>query len=159
MLFTLIHIIHLLTVIIWIGGLGFITIIVLPMLIKWDDPLQKALTFQSIEHRFAPIARVYNVITGVTGFVMVYLTGWHRLYFTTKGIPLLIMTLIWFLWFVMLFGLEPLVVKKMLDRMANSGVKMEIETIFARMNRMHWVLMMLSLAASIAGIIFAHGYI
>lgn len=159
MLFTLIHIIHLLTVIIWIGGLGFITIIVLPMLIKWDDPLQKALTFQSIEHRFAPIARVYNVITGVTGFVMVYLTGWHRLYFTTKGIPLLIMTLIWFLWFVMLFGLEPLVVKKMLDRMANSGVKMEIETIFARMNRMHWVLMMQSLAASIAGIIFAHGYI
>jgi len=153
------HIIHLLTVIIWIGGLGFITIIVLPMLIKWDDPLQKALTFQSIEHRFAPIARVYNVITGVTGFVMVYLTGWHRLYLTTKGIPLLIMTLIWFLWFVMLFGLEPLVVKKMLDRMANSGVKMEIETIFARMNRMHWVLMMLSLAASIAGIIFAHGYI
>jgi len=153
------HIIHLLTVIIWIGGLGFITIIVLPMLIKWDDPLQKALTFQSIEHRFPPIARVYNVITGVTGFVMVYLTGWHRLYLTTKGIPLLIMTLIWFLWFVMLFGLEPLVVKKMLDRMANSGVKMEIETIFARMNRMHWVLMMLSLAASIAGIIFAHGYI
>ena len=153
------HIIHLLTVIIWIGGLGFITIIVLPMLIKWDDPLQKALTFQSIEHRFAPIARVYNVITGVTGFVMVYLTGWHKLYLTTKGIPLLIMTLIWFLWFVMLFGLEPLVVKKMLDRMANSGVKMEIETIFARMNRMHWVLMMLSLAASIAGIIFAHGYI
>ncbi len=153
------HIIHLLTVIIWIGGLGFITIIVLPMLIKWDDPLQKAITFQSIEHRFAPAARVYNVITGLTGFVMVYLTGWHRLYLTTKGIPLLIMTLIWFLWFVMLFGLEPLVVKKMLDRMAKSGVKMEIETIFDRMNRMHWVLLMLSLAATTAGIIFAHGYI
>ena len=159
MLFTLIHIIHLITVIIWIGGLSFITIIVIPMLISWDDPLQKALTFQSIEHRFAPVARVYNVITGVTGFVMVYLTGWHKLYLTSKGLPLLIMTLIWLVWFVMLFGLEPLIVKKMLDRMVKSGVKMEIEAVFARMNIMHWVLLILSLIGSTAGIIFAHGYV
>ena len=159
MLFTLIHIIHLLTVIIWIGGLSFITIIVIPMLIRWDDPLQKAITFQSIEHRFAPIARIYNIITGVTGFVMVYLTGWYKLYHTAKGLPLLIMTLIWLVWFVMLFGLEPLIVKKMLDRMIKSGVKMEIEAVFARMNRMHWVLLTISLVASVAGIVFAHGYL
>ena len=159
MLFTLIHIIHLLTVIIWIGGLSFITIIVIPMLIRWDDPLQKAITFQSIEHRFAPIARVYNIITGVTGFVMVYLTGWHKLYFTARGLPLLIMTIIWLIWFVMLFGLEPLIVKKMLDRMVKSGVKMEIEAVFTRMNTMHWVLLTISLAASVAGIVFAHSYL
>ncbi|MCC7203013.1 MAG: hypothetical protein IT393_10180 [Nitrospirae bacterium] len=158
MLFTLIHIIHLLTVIIWIGGLSFITIIVIPMLIKWDAPLQKALTFQSIEHKFAPIARVYNLITGATGFIMVYLTGWHKLYFTAKGLPLLIMTVIWLIWFVMLFGLEPLIVKKMLDNMAKNGVKMEIEAVFARMNLMHWVLLTASLVASIAGIVFAHSY-
>ena len=159
MLFTLIHIIHLLTVIIWIGGLSFITIIVIPMLISWDDPLQKVLTFQRIEHRFAPVARIYNIITGVTGFVMVYLTGWYKLYHTAKGLPLLIMTLIWLVWFVMLFGLEPLIVKKMLDRMIKSGVKMEIEAVFARMNKMHWVLLTISLVASVAGIVFAHGYL
>ena len=159
MLFTLIHIIHLITVIIWIGGLSFITIIVIPMLISWDDPLQKVLTFQRIEHRFAPVARIYNIITGVTGFVMVYLTGWYKLYHTAKGLPLLIMTIIWLVWFVMLFGLEPLIVKKMLDRMVKSGVKMEIEAVFSRMNKMHWVLLLLSLVASTAGIIFAHGYV
>ncbi|MCC6544173.1 MAG: hypothetical protein IT392_06670 [Nitrospirae bacterium] len=152
------HIIHLLTVIIWIGGLSFITIIIIPMLIKWDDPLQKVLTFQRIEHRFAPVARVYNVITGLTGFVMVYLTGWHKLYLTAKGLPLLIMTLIWLIWFIMLFGLEPLIVKKMLDRMVKSGVKIEIEAVFSRMNAMHWILLTLSLAASVAGIVFAHSY-
>ena len=153
------HIIHLLPVIIWIGGLSFITIIVIPMLISWDDPLQKVLTFQRIEHRFAPVARIYNIITGVTGFVMVYLTGWYKLYHTAKGLPLLIMTIIWLVWFVMLFGLEPLIVKKMLDRMVKSGVKMEIEAVFSRMNKMHWVLLLLSLVASTAGIIFAHGYV
>ena len=153
------HIIHLLTVIIWIGGLSFITIIVIPMLISWDDPLQKVLTFQRIEHRFAPVARIYNIITGVTGFVMLYLTGWYKLYHTAKGLPLLIMTIIWLVWFVMLFGLEPLIVKKMLDRMIKSGVKMEIEAVFSRMNKMHWVLLLLSLVASTAGIIFAHGYV
>ena len=109
-------------------------------------------------HRFAPKAKIYNLIVGTTGFVMVYLTDWHRFYLTRKGAPLLLMTIIWLLWFIMLFGLEPLVVKKMLDRMSRKGEKMEIETIFSRMNRMHWVLLTLSLAASAAGIIFAHGY-
>lgn len=158
MLFPLLHIIHLLTVIIWIGGLTFITLLVLPMLIEMDDPLQKAILFQRIEHRFAPRARAYNVIVGITGFTMVYQTGWYKLYLTRKGIPLLVMTLIWLLWFVMLFGLEPVIIRKMLHRMTSKGEKMEIERIFGRMNRMHKILLVLSFVASLAGIAFGHGY-
>ncbi len=159
MLFSIMHVIHLLTVIIWIGGLAFITMLVLPLLIRMQDPLQKVLFFQSIEHKFAPMARVYNLVVGISGIVMVLLTGWYRIFFTRPGVPLLFMSVIWLLWFVMLFGLEPLIVRKMLDRMAKRGDKMEIETIFGRLNRMHWLLLLISLAASAAGIIFAHGYL
>lgn len=158
MLFSVMHIIHLLTVIIWIGGLAFITMLVIPLLIRMQDPLQKVLFFQSIEHRFAPRARVYNLIVGLSGIVMILLTGWYRLLFIRQGLPLLFMVIVWLLWFVMLFGLEPLVVKKMLDSMAKRGDKMEIETIFGRLNRMHWVLLLISLVASVAGMVFAHGY-
>jgi len=158
MLFSVMHIIHLVTVILWIGGLAFITMFVLPMIIRMQNPLEKVLFFQGIEHRFAPRAKIYNAIVGITGFVMLYLTGWYRLLFTHKGIPLLFMLIIWIFWFIMLFGLEPVIIRRMLDRMAKSGEAMEIETIFARMNRMHWLLLMISLAASIAGIIFGHGY-
>lgn len=157
MLFYIMHIIHLLTVILWIGGLAFVTTMVLPMAIKDPDPLRKVLTFQRIEHRFAPTAKWYNLITGASGFVMIFQMGWHKVLFTRQGIPLTFMVLVWVFWFVMLFGLEPIVIKKMLERMAKSGEKMEIETVFARMNRMHWMMLIVSLAASAAGVLTAHG--
>ncbi len=157
MLFYLMHIIHLLTVIIWIGGLAFVTMIVLPMAIKMPDALQKVLLFQRIEHRFAGMARIYNLIVGATGFVMIYQTGWYKLLFTRAGLPLTVMTLIWVFWFVMLWGLEPLVIKRMLANMMKQGDKMDIDTVFLRMNRLHWFMVLISLVAATAGVLVAHG--
>lgn len=156
MLFNLMHIVHIITVILWIGGLAFVTSIVLPMAIKTPDALQKVLMFQRVEHRFAAIARIYNIITGASGFVMLFLMGWHRLLFTRAGISLTIMTVIWVGWFVMLFGLEPIIIRKMLDQMAKGGAKMDIDAIFIRLNRMHWFMVAISLLAAAAGAVFAH---
>ncbi len=155
MLFYAMHIIHLLTVILWIGGLAFVTSIVLPMAIKTPDALQKVLLFQRVEHRFAKVARTYNVITGATGFVMIFLAGWHRTLFTRAGIPLTVMTMIWVFWFVMLWGLEPFVIKKMLTNMLKDP-KMDIDGIFKRLNTMHWFMVFISLVAATAGVFVAH---
>ncbi len=157
MLFYLMHIVHLLTVILWIGGLAFVTMIVLPMAIKTPDALQKVLLFQRVEHRFAKIARTYNLVTGASGIIMMVLMGWHRLLFTRAGIPLTIMTLVWVFWFVMLFGLEPFIIRKMLDRMAKGGAQMDIDSVFIRLNRMHYFMVGISLAAAVAGALTAHG--
>lgn len=159
MLFALMHIIHLLAVIIWIGGLAFITMLVLPMIIKMPEPLQKVLFFQRIERKFAPLARVYNLIVGISGFVMIFTAGWHRMMFSREGILILVMTVVWFFWAVMLFGLEPVIIKKLLERLSKSGQPMEIETIFARMQKLHWVLLAISLVAVTAGAAFAHGFL
>ena len=155
-LFNLMHIVHLLTVILWIGGLAFVTMIVLPMAIKTPDALQKVLLFQRVEHRFAKIARLYNLATGITGFIMVLLMGWHRLLFTRAGLSLTVMTMIWVFWFVMLFGLEPIIIRKMLDNMAKGGAKMDIDGIFTKLNRMHYFMVAISLVAAASGAVFAH---
>jgi uncharacterized membrane protein len=157
MTFYILHIIHVITVILWIGGLAFVTAIVLPMAIKTPDALQKVLLFQRVEHRFARLARAYNLITGATGLAMLIMMGWHRLLFTRAGIPLTFMTLVWVFWFVMLFGLEPVVIRKMLDQMARQGAQMDIDAIFRRLNRMHWLMVLVSLAAAAAGVLTAHG--
>ena len=159
MTFTLVHIIHVLTVILWIGGLAFVTTMVFPLIFKTPDALQKVLLFQRIEHKFAKVARYYNLIVGVSGFIMVAMRGWHRVMFTKAGAGLTVMTAIWIFWFIMLFGLEPIVIKKMLENMAKGGDKMDIDGIFAKLNRMHWVMMAVSLIAAAAGITFAHGYL
>ena len=159
MILPLMHIVHLLTVILWIGGLGFITILMLPLIIRMEDPLQKVLLFNRIEHKFAPLARVYNVIVGVSGFVMLYMTDSYKDLFTVEALPLLFMVAVWVFWAVMLFILEPVVVRKMIERMKRSGEPMEIESIFSLMNRLHIALLILSLLAATAGAAFAHSFI
>lgn len=155
------HIIHLLTTILWVGGLAFITILILPMVVKMPDALQKVLLFQRIEHRFAPIARYYTAIVGASGFVMFYLMDLQGVVFEKEGRFLLFMIIIWIFWVIMLFGLEPLIIKKMLDSMARQGEadgkKLDIEDVFNKMNKLHWVLLALSLSAASSGAIFAHG--
>lgn len=156
-MFLLMHIIHLVTVIVWIGGLVFVTGIILPMAIKTPDTFQKVLLFQRVEHRFAPLAKVYNIVTGVSGFTMVYMMGWEKLYFTKAGLPLTFMTGIWVFWFIMLIGLEPIVIKKMLENMLKQSDKMDVDAVFKKLNRLHWVMVAISIAASIAGALTAHG--
>ena len=150
-MFILMHIVHLLTVILWIGGLAFVTIIMLPITLGTKDSLQKVLSFQRVEHRFAKLARIYNIVTGVSGFAMLFIMDWHKLLFTTQGIALTFMTVVWVFWFVMLFGLEPLIIRKMLE-------KMDIDGVFRKMFFLHWVLMAVSFAAAAAGALHAHGY-
>lgn len=157
MLFLTMHIVHLLAVILWIGGLAFVTAVVLPMAIKTPDALQKVLTFQRVEHRFAPLAKWFNIITGISGFVMVWLMGWHELYFTKAGLALTFMTAVWVFWFVMLVGLEPIIIRKMLEKMARESEKMDIDGIFRKVKTLHWLMVAISLAAVAAGAFFAHG--
>ncbi|MCK4847217.1 MAG: hypothetical protein KAS88_06035, partial [Deltaproteobacteria bacterium] len=128
MLLYAVHTVHLLTVILWIGGLGFITILMLPMIIRMEDPLGKVLLFNRIEQKFAPLARVYNVIVGVSGFTLLYMTGAYRdiFTFTIESLPLLFMAVVWVFWAVMLFVLEPIVVRKMIEKMQRSGEAVEI---------------------------------
>lgn len=156
MAFLAAHIIHLIFIVIWIGGLAFITINVFPALIKTPDPLEKAIQFQRIEHKFAPLARIYMVIVGLSGFYMTYSMGWQGLLFTKAGLPLTIMVVVWVFWFIMLFGLEPLVIKKMLQRMKNNDPDLDIDKIFIKMNKMHWVLLAVSLFTVIMGAVFSH---
>ena len=159
MALSIFHIIHVLTVILWIGGLAFITLLILPMIVKMKNPLEKVLLFQRIEHKFAPLARIYSAVVGVSGFIMFFIMDLHSGPFFDLPFSLLFMVFVWVFWIIMLFGLEPLIIKRMLDRLASQkGDGLEIEDVFNRMNKLHYVLLLLSLAASAAGAAFAHGF-
>ncbi|MFQ5428495.1 MAG: hypothetical protein ACE5EZ_05880 [Thermodesulfobacteriota bacterium] len=154
--YNLMHVVHLIAVILWIGGLAFITTMIFPIIIKTADPLGKVLLFRKIEHRFARTARVYNIITGASGLIMLLYMGWQDALYTRHGLSLLVMILIWVFWFIMLFGLEPLVIRKMLERMMEKDTDLDIDAVFGRMNKMHWILLVVSLIAVASGACFAH---
>ena len=154
--FNLMHVVHIIAVILWIGGLAFITTLIFPIIIKTADPIAKVMLFQKIEHRFSRMAKIYNLLTGATGIIMVFYMGWQDAIFSRHGMSLLLMIAIWVFWFVMLVGLEPLVIRKMLDRMMKHSADMDIDAVFSRMNKMHWVLLVVSLIAVASGACFAH---
>jgi uncharacterized membrane protein len=63
MLIAILTAIHILGVVIWIGGVAFVTMIVFPMILRMESSLEKMLFFQGIEHRFAKIAKNMRFIS------------------------------------------------------------------------------------------------
>lgn len=70
---------HVLAVVIWIGGVSMATAVVLPPVRRGDLGADRLAAFQAIEHRFAWQARAAVVLAGLTGFCMVWrLDVWRR---------------------------------------------------------------------------------
>src|SRR5579884_4173316 len=59
--------IHVLAVVIWIGGVSMVTTIVLPAALRSADPPAFA---EAVERRFAWQARIATLLVGATGFYM-----------------------------------------------------------------------------------------
>ena len=103
---------HVLGVVMWIGGVSMVTTVLLPFVNQFSQTEDKIAFFEKIEKRFAWQARITTFLTGLTGFYMLYLiNGWH-LYTRLSYWWIHAMTLIWVLFTLMLFVLEPLILLK-----------------------------------------------
>jgi hypothetical protein len=77
---------HVLVVVIWIGGVAMATTVALPAVRHGDLGSDKFQAFQAIEHRFAWQARTAIILVGLSGFYMTWrLDLWDR---TLRGFRL-----------------------------------------------------------------------
>jgi uncharacterized membrane protein len=77
--FTLARVLHVLAVVLWIGGVAMVTTVIIPAVKRMKSKEDKIETFEKIEGRFAIQAKITTLITGITGFYMVYaLDAWNR---------------------------------------------------------------------------------
>lgn len=150
-LISLVTAIHVTVVVLWIGGVAFVTVIIFPMLLKMEDSLDKALMFQRIEGRFARHARVYVVITGVSGFGLLYLTGRFGELFTSDGLGITTMLIVW-----IVFGLVLTFEKRIFRLLFENPEEMDPARVFYRLSAFHWVVLALSLFAILAGVWEGH---
>ncbi len=51
---TLARAVHVLAVIHWIGGVAFVTAVILPAFVVFEEPSRRLALFEAIEHRFSP---------------------------------------------------------------------------------------------------------
>jgi len=153
-LLTLARVIHILGVVLWIGGVAMVTTVIIPAVKKMKSKEEQIETFEIIEGRFALQAKITTLITGLSGFYMLYyLDAWDR-YFDYRFWWIHAMTLIWIIFTLVLYALEPLVLHRLFKEyaMENPGKT------FNFMHKVHWVLLMLSLITTAGAIAGSHGW-
>jgi len=151
MLYGLLVAIHVVGVVIWIGGVTFVTLIVFPMIMRMEGSLEKIIFFQGVEHRFAKIAKATVAIVGLTGLALVHLGGQWDLLFTAKGIGPTIMLIVWTLYVLILLGEA-----KLFKIIFKGEAQRDTKKIFWRLTVFHWFIMGISLLAVFVGALTAH---
>ena len=151
---TLARVIHILAVILWIGGVAMVTTVLIPAIKRMKSKEEQIDTFEKIEGRFALQARITTLLTGLSGFYMLYeMDAWDR-YLDYRFWWIHTMTLIWILFSMILYVLEPLVHHKRFKKRAEENPG---ET-FNLIHRAHWVLLALSLLTSAGAVAGSHGW-
>ncbi len=152
--FTLARVIHVLAVVLWIGGVAMVTTVIIPAVLrmsKGEDPITM---FEEIEGRFARQAKITTLLTGLTGFYMIYvLDAWDR-YLQLRYWWIHAMTVVWILFTLVLYVLEPLILHKLFREYA----KKTAEKTFRFVQKAHWILLFLSLVTIVGAVAGSHGW-
>ncbi|MFV0565272.1 MAG: hypothetical protein ACK5NB_05495 [Flavobacteriaceae bacterium] len=151
--FTIARVIHVVAVVLWIGGVAMVTTVIIPAVKKLKSKEEQLKTFEQIEGRFAKQAKITTLLTGLSGFYMLHvLNAWDR-YLDLKYWWVHAMTLVWLIFTLILFVFEPLILHKLFKTyMAKNP-----EKTFTIMHRAHWFLLILSIITTIGAVAGSHG--
>jgi uncharacterized membrane protein len=145
---------HVIGVVLWIGGMAFVTTVLIPSLKEIKDSTNKLALFEQLEGRFAVQAKVATVLTGVSGFYMLeVMNAWDR-YQHLQYWCMHLMTFIWLVFTLILFVLEPL----FLHRWFHEQAEKNSTDAFSLVHRLHQILLALSLLAVFGAVAGAHGF-
>jgi uncharacterized membrane protein len=152
--FVFARVLHVLGVVLWIGGVAMVTTVLLPAVAQMKSAAERVEFFERIERRFATQARYTTVLVGLSGFYLVHLLdAWNR-FAEPRFWWMHAMVLVWLMFTLMLFVLEPLVLQRQLKQRAQRHP----EKTFALIQRMHWLLLSLSLIAVAGAVAGSHGW-
>ena len=144
--------VHVLAVVLWIGGVAMVTTVLLPALRKLPDGDAFAV-FERLEHRFAAQSRWTTLVVGASGFYLVQsLALWPR-FAEPRYWWMHAMVLVWALFTLMLFVLEPLFLHRWLAARARADARGTLRAIAWA----HWLLLGLSLVTIAGAVAGSHG--
>jgi uncharacterized membrane protein len=150
---TIARALHVLSVVLWIGGVAFVTTVLLPAVRRLRAPYERLALFDAIERRFAWQAQISTALAGLTGlYILCRLDLWNRFRLGTYW-WMHAMVVVWLLFTVMLFVAEPLI----LHRWLLARAKVEPEATFRLVEWSHRILLILSLITVAGAVAGSHG--
>ncbi|HET8996832.1 MAG TPA: hypothetical protein VFN42_09200 [Acetobacteraceae bacterium] len=144
---------HVLAIVLWIGGVGFVTLALFPALRGIPDPRQRLMLFETLEHRFSLVARASILLAGATGLYLLFrLDAWswfaHAAFWWLDA-----MVLVWLLFALMLFVLERLLLHRRFRQWAEASP----DTAFAAALWFHRLMLALSILTILGAVAGSHG--
>jgi len=153
-LFIIARSLHIIGIVLWIGGVAFVTTVLIPALRKLPAAEQRFQLFEKLERRFALQAKIVTAVTGLSGLYMTwFLNAWSR--FSTPAFWWMhLMVFVWLIFTLVLFVFEPL----FLHRWFSEAAEKDSEKAFLWLQRMHIVLLTVSLIAIAGAVAGTRGY-
>lgn len=142
---------HVLAVLMWIGGVGFVTCVVMPSIRRRDDAAQRMEAFGRIERRFAPQARLWVLLAGASGFWMIYRAQMWDRFEDPRFWWMHAMVCLWLFFALMLFVVEPLLGHRPSNRAAEPAAR------FRRLEWVHRLLLLLAVVTVLGAVAGSHG--
>jgi uncharacterized membrane protein len=148
------RIVHVLSIVLWLGGVGFVTTVLFPTVRRRQAPEQRLAAFLQAEEAFVWQARISVLLAGASGLYMTWrLHAWDR--FILPGFWWMhAMVCLWAVFALMLFIIEPLFLHRRLERALASGMSARM---FDRMQRFHQVMLLASLITVVGAVGGSHG--
>ena len=145
--------IHVVAVVLWIGGVGFVTLCLLPYCRAELPPAAAIVAFEAMERRFATLARLFILAAGLSGGWMV----WRYHVWDRFGDPAFwwmdAMVGVWLVFFLAVFVAEPL----FLHRVFAARAARDPAGTLLRAWRLHLVLLTASLITAFGAVLGVHG--
>lgn len=151
--FTAARALHVLAVLMWIGGVAFVTTVVMPSIRRNHAPDERLAAFHRIEGRFAPQARLWVLLAGASGFWMVHRAGMWERFADLRFWWMHAMLGVWAIFALMLFLMEPLFLHRRFAASPRPAAD------FTRMERMHRLLLALAIVTLLGAVAGSHGLI
>ena len=149
-LFIIARALHVIGVVLWIGGVAFVTTVLIPAIRNTQSPGDRISLFETLEGKFSFQAKLTTLLTGSSGFYMLYvMNAWLSMQWW-----IYLMIVIWAIFTMVLFVLEPLILHKWFHQRAEKNS----EKAFFFLQVMHIVLLLISLVAVFAGVAGVHGF-
>ena len=150
--FILARAIHVLSVVMWIGGVAFVTTVAMPAIRRSSPPAERLAAFHRFESVFVWQARAWVLLAGASGLWMIWRADMWSRFQDGQYWWMHAMVCLWLIFALMLFVIEPFFLHRKMAHAADPA------RVFARMEWMHRVLLALALITVAAAVMGSHGW-
>ena len=147
------RVLHVFGVVLWIGGVAFVTLVLLPAAARHPDPAQGVAAFEQSEHRFSFHTKLWTLLTGLSGFYLSWRFDLWSRFAQAQFWWMHAMVALWLVFTIVLFVLEPL----LLHRWFSARAQRDPAGTLRLVARLHWALLIASLITLAGAVAGSHG--